>query len=66
MKEFISAKDEEKKAAFKRLEEEADKLTGSTARSPRKPYNFFIDILIVYEIKSHNRCSISVDTGRSM
>ncbi|KAL8545460.1 hypothetical protein ACS0TY_005568 [Phlomoides rotata] len=32
VKEFISAKDEEKKAVFKRLEEEADKLTGSSAR----------------------------------
>ncbi|KAK6143874.1 hypothetical protein DH2020_024222 [Rehmannia glutinosa] len=32
VKEFLSAKDEEKKAVFKRLEEEADKLKGSTAR----------------------------------
>ncbi|KAI3445406.1 hypothetical protein Pfo_002071 [Paulownia fortunei] len=32
VKEFLSAKNEEKKAVFKRLEEEADKLQGSTAR----------------------------------
>ncbi|KAK4476726.1 hypothetical protein RD792_015886 [Penstemon davidsonii] len=32
VKEFIAAKDEDKKAVFKRLEEEADKLTGSSAR----------------------------------
>ncbi|KAK4427612.1 putative protein disulfide-isomerase A6 [Sesamum alatum] len=32
VKEFLSATNEEKKAVFKKLEEEADKLTGSAAR----------------------------------
>lgn len=32
MKEFISASDEEKKAVYARLEDEAEKLTGSAAR----------------------------------
>ncbi|GFP87908.1 probable protein disulfide-isomerase a6 [Phtheirospermum japonicum] len=32
VKEFVSASNEEKKAVFKRLEEEADKLEGSSAR----------------------------------
>lgn len=32
MKEFLSASNDDKKAVFKRLEEEAAKLTGSSAR----------------------------------
>lgn len=42
MKEFLSASDGEEKAVLKKLEEEADKLDGSSARFLTIPCYLFV------------------------